>query len=60
MTDLDQDARRKQLYGLLGDLPERDRPISARLIAEERRSGYVLEKLLLDLNGLRGRAGVPD
>ena len=52
MTDMDQDARRKQLYGLLGDLPERDRPISARLIAEERRSGYVLEKLLLDLNGL--------
>ena len=52
MTDMDQDARRKQLYGLLGDLPERGRPISARLIAEERRSGYVLEKLLLDLNGV--------
>ena len=29
MTDMDQDARRKQLYGLLGDLPDRDRPISA-------------------------------
>ena len=52
MTDLDQDARRKQLYGLLGDLPERGRPISARLIGEERRAGYVLEKLVLDLNGL--------
>ena len=52
MTDLDQDARRKQLYGLLGDLPERGRPISARVIDEERRAGYVLEKLLLDLNGL--------
>ena len=52
MIDMDQDARRKQLYGLLGDLPDRDRPISARLIAEECRPGYVLEKLLLDLNGL--------
>ena len=48
---MDQEARREQLYGLLGDLPDRDRPISARLVDEERRPGYVLERLVLDLNG---------
>ncbi len=44
--------RREELYALLGDLPERDRPISAELVAEEEREGYVLERLVLDLNGL--------
>ena len=48
---MDQEARREQLYGLLGDLPDHDRPISARLVDEERRPGYVLERLVLDLNG---------
>ena len=46
------DARRRELYDLLGDLPDRARPISAQLIAEEEHPHYVLEKLLLDLNGL--------
>lgn len=45
-------ARRQELYGLLGDLPDRQRPITARTISEEERDGYVLEKLELDLNGL--------
>lgn len=45
-------ALRDKLYTLLGDLPARDRPISAELIAEEDRGGYVLEVLTLDLNGL--------
>ena len=45
-------GRRKQLYELLGDLPDRNRPISARKISEEERSGYFVEKLQLDLNGL--------
>lgn len=44
-------ARRAQLYSLLGDLPERNRPLSARLIGYEEREHYVLEKLELDLNG---------
>lgn len=48
----DASARRRQLYGLLGDLPERNRPISAKVIFEEDRPGYHLQKLLLDLNGL--------
>ncbi len=48
----DRGARREELYRLLGDLPERARPIQARMVAEERRERYVLEKLVLDLNGL--------
>jgi dienelactone hydrolase len=46
------DDRRAELYGLLGDLPDRSRPISARSVAAERRRGYLLEKLVLDLNGI--------
>ncbi len=46
------EARRTELYGLLGDLPPRARPISAKLIASEERDQYMLEKLSLDLNGL--------
>lgn len=44
--------RRRLLYRLLGDLPSRRRRISVvRRIVEERPS-YVLEKLMLDLNGI--------
>ena len=49
---LDQEQRRNQLYGLLGDLPDRSRRISATRIGEEERESYVLEKLVLDLNGI--------
>jgi len=41
----------EQLYSLLGDLPPRDRPISATLIDTTERDGYILETLVLDLNG---------
>ncbi len=44
--------RRKELYSLLGDLPDRTRKISARTVSTEERPGYVLEKLVLDLNGI--------
>jgi len=47
-----QQERREELYGLLGDLPERDRPISARVVGTEQLDSYLLEKLVLDLNGL--------
>jgi dienelactone hydrolase len=50
--DTNQDSRRRELCGLLGDLPDRDRPISAQKVAEEERASYVLEKLVLDLNGI--------
>ncbi|HET9863164.1 MAG TPA: hypothetical protein VFP37_06955, partial [Steroidobacteraceae bacterium] len=43
--------RRQELYGLLGRLPPRDRPVSARLVSTEERDGYTLETLVLDLNG---------
>jgi dienelactone hydrolase len=45
-------ARRGELYGLLGDLPPRDRAVSGRKTAESDRDGYVLERWELDLNGI--------
>ena len=45
-------ARRRELYGLLGELPDRRRPIAGRKHGEEARDGYVLERWSLDLNGL--------
>ncbi|HEY8668588.1 MAG TPA: dienelactone hydrolase family protein [Tepidisphaeraceae bacterium] len=42
---------RAELYSLLGDLPDRHRPIQVTKLAEERRGHYVLETLSLDLNG---------
>lgn len=45
-------ARRKLLYSLMGDLPARHRPITGRKFAEEERESYVLERWVLDLNGL--------
>ena len=44
--------RRKELYGLLGRLPDRSRPISGRKTTEEERDGYILETWVLDLNGI--------
>ena len=44
--------RRKLLYQLLGDLPDRNRALSVRKLAEQERDGYILEKLQLDLNGI--------
>ncbi|MCZ6681534.1 MAG: hypothetical protein O7E52_30340 [Candidatus Poribacteria bacterium] len=49
---MDAVARRKELYGLLGALPNRHRSITADKVCEEEREGYVLEKLVLDLNGV--------
>jgi dienelactone hydrolase len=43
--------RRKELWELLGDLPER-RPPQVRLLKTEKRDGYHLEHLELDLNGI--------
>jgi hypothetical protein len=52
VSEADPEPRRRQLYALLGDLPERDRPISARLIGAGAESPYRIERLLLDLNGI--------
>ena len=48
----DTTARRRDLYGLLGDLPARDRPISAGLVTTREEPGYLLDTLILDLNGI--------
>jgi pimeloyl-ACP methyl ester carboxylesterase len=47
-----QDRQRQILYELLGDLPDRTIPIGARTISREVRDTYILEKLVLDLNGI--------
>jgi dienelactone hydrolase len=48
----DTESRRRELYRLLGDLPDRSREISARKVAEQEREAYILEKLVLDINGI--------
>lgn len=45
-------ARRRELYSLLGRLPERHRTIGAEKIGENDRDGYILESWRLDLNGI--------
>jgi hypothetical protein len=46
-----QRKRREELWGLLGDLPERREP-TATLRKREQYDGYTLEHLVLDLNGI--------
>jgi hypothetical protein len=51
------ESRREELYSLLGDLPPRDRPISAtqvsaRQVLTNEDEGYFLETWMLDLNGI--------
>src|SRR5678815_5490017 len=48
----DKTARRRELYSLLGDLPDRRKTVRWERVSEERRETYVLEKLVLDLNGI--------
>jgi len=45
-----QAARRKELWSLLGDLPEKREP-KAKVRKKEKKPGYTLEHLELDLNG---------
>jgi dienelactone hydrolase len=45
-------ARRRELYGLMGDLPPRGRAIGGKKRSEAERDGYVLETWDLDLNGI--------
>ena len=52
LTQKGQQEQRELLYGLLGDLPARDRPVSGRQLLREERDTYILETLILDLNGI--------
>jgi cephalosporin-C deacetylase-like acetyl esterase len=47
-----QEVRRKELWGLLGDLPERREPV-ATAQKREQHAGYTLEHLELELNGIQ-------
>jgi hypothetical protein len=47
-----QQKRRRELWSLLGDLPLNHRPQPPKLLKTEKGSGYTLEYLILDLNGL--------
>lgn len=51
---MEQDAakRRQELYSLLGDLPPRDRDVSAELVSAQEIENYLVEKLKLNLNGM--------
>ena len=48
----DDVEQRGRLYDLLGDLPDRHRPISAMVVGEEDHGTFRLERLVLDLNGI--------
>jgi Dienelactone hydrolase family len=45
-------SRRRELYALMGDLPDRRRPIGGKKRGEQERDGYILETWDLDLNGI--------
>jgi len=47
-----QEQRRKELWGLLGDLPWKHQPAPPKLVRTEKGEGYTLERLELDLNGV--------
>jgi len=47
-----QSKRRKELWGLLGDLPWQHPSGPAKLLKTEKHEGYTLERLVLDLNGI--------
>ena len=47
-----QERRRKELWGLLGDLPWQHQPKTPRLVKKEDHDTYTLERLVLDLNGV--------
>jgi dienelactone hydrolase len=48
----DASILREELWGLLGDLPGREAPVSCTVVAVEEREDYVLEVLRLELNGI--------
>ena len=47
-----QEQRRRELWGLLGRIPWEHRPSPPKLVSTEKNNGYVLERLILDLNGI--------
>jgi len=48
----EQEHRRRELWGLLGDLPWDHKPSSPQRVRTEKHDGYTLERWVLDLNGV--------
>lgn len=46
------ETQRKELYKLLGELPPRDRQVTSKIIDISECKNYILESLILDLNGI--------
>jgi len=53
-----QQAQRKKLLSLLGDLPVGHKPKAPKLIRKEQHTGYTLEYLEFDFNGLESVPGI--
>jgi hypothetical protein len=51
MSSTNKENRRKELYKLLGKLPDRHSPMSVKLISTEETAEMITEKLLFDING---------
>ncbi|HSB91794.1 MAG TPA: dienelactone hydrolase family protein [Flavitalea sp.] len=51
-TQSQKALQRKELYGLLGKLPDSKRSINVQLVSKEETDEMIIEQLLLDLNGL--------
>jgi pimeloyl-ACP methyl ester carboxylesterase len=49
---IDRDSRRQELYRLLGELPDRDRPISSSVVFRSDCENFLLETLRLEFNGI--------
>ena len=49
---MNKEQGREQLYGLLGELPDRHLPITSRTVAIEEKDDFVIEYLVLSLNGV--------
>jgi Acetyl xylan esterase (AXE1) len=47
-----QEKQRRELWGLVGDLPWKHRPGPPQVLSKEQHDGYTLERLVLDLNGV--------
>ncbi len=52
MTMTTDETRRRELRDLLGDFPRQSGPVGVHRLAEEEREGFILETLVLDLNGI--------
>lgn len=51
-SEMKKDKQRKELYTLLGKLPDRHRPINVVVVSTQETDELITEKLLMDINGL--------